>query len=197
MKKVHVLVLAENNIYTTHLTEKLKQHNYAVHVMHHYHRKVKDVFIDHAIEVVFTRFGFWNEELRCILCMLRQQPRVVFLSSLREKYSDYAAEEFGLHLTEPYTDIAFKQLLWQLQDGRTEELQYLVVKYQRRYRKIPFDTIRCISSKGGYITLQTTKESMMIAGSMVRMIAQLPPERFVKVSTQLILAKKGEGSCKW
>jgi len=115
---------------------------------------------------------------------------VVYLSSLKERYSDYAAEEFGLHLTEPYSDTSFKRLLWQLQDNRIQELQYLIVKYERRYRKIPFDTIRCISTKNGYIILQTTKESMMIAGSLVKMVAQLPPERFVKISTQLILAKE-------
>lgn len=196
MKTLNALVISDDNTVTGNLLLALKKRIFILFISNPpvyikpTCRKIADIFIDLDVDILFIRFQYWSEELRSVLYMLKNPPHVVFLSAESEKFTDYLSEEFPLHLKEPYHVQHIDHVLHALERNDDKDFQFLVVKYQRRYRKIPFSSIRQITSKGGYVTIHTPRENFMIAYALYKLKHKLPDQEFVQVNPRLILPRR-------
>ncbi len=190
MKKWNALVLADDSTHTTNLLVKLQDNRCTAYHVNKDHRKIKNLVIDLDIDLVFLQFAYWVNELRSVLHILKDPPKLVFLSVQRERMKDYLWDEFPLHLKEPYCHNEVKKLFERIETTSVDtDFQFLIIRYERRYRKIPFRNIRYLSFKNGYTTIHTVSEKYMLHCSLQKLWERLPEEQFLRVNHKLILSR--------
>lgn len=149
------------------------------------------------IAVIFVRTKFWHYSLLQSATCLKRQPAVVFLSVRREKFKEDLYGQVDHHLSEPYTTEKVQTLLQRLKTKSiVTDMNFLFIKYERRYYKLFFEEIELIECKAGNcIVVYTVKKKYMLFGfSLNAFMNRLPENLFIRISDQLIIPKRD--SCK-
>lgn len=138
------------------------------------------------IDVVFIRVRLWDFKQ---FEKLNEIPVIVFLSGGKDKLTLKPGTAVRYSLREPYTTLDLVQLFQKIEnENHTEAPEYLFLRYDGRFHKTLFSDIEMIERKeGSYVHFYLTYGSWLIPGSIPGWLKQLPADRFIRVSDQLIL----------
>jgi DNA-binding LytR/AlgR family response regulator len=149
------------------------------------------IMLERRIGILFIRIIHWDKYRR-IIPLLNHPPEViVFLSGRMEKCTYELSEEVDFHLQPPFRRTSLIRVFARLLEPgfRPRSLDFFFLKCNHRFRVVYFDSLRAVSSKGGYLTVRTDKQEYFVAGSLRRLEERLPP-LFCRINRNLIIAEQ-------
>jgi two-component system, LytTR family, response regulator len=134
-----------------------------------------------------------------MLRTLKKYPAIIITSA----YPEYALQGFDLAVTDyllkPFSFARFVQATEKVvQQGqsagqlssRPEKDDFIIVKSDKKLRKLFFNEIRYVESYGNYIFIYCAAERIMSKQTLTQFEAQLPDDNFIRIHKSYIISMK-------
>jgi hypothetical protein len=188
----HYLVVHENKMMAAILGRLLQEQDTSlnVHVVDSV-AAMRPVLLAFPVSVVFIPVTLWG--YTPFIGMIRL-PAVVFICTKRKKIKTELLGDSMWHLAEPYVwkDLILLQIKIE-KFASPVSLDFMFVKFDRRFRKVNFTDIELVEKKDGmYVLICTVEGNFLMLGGIRSWLERLPKDRFVRIADDLIVPKDQE-----
>jgi DNA-binding LytR/AlgR family response regulator len=153
-------------------------------------QQINRLLINDEIDVVFIKVKLWEHRLFTSVYALKKKPVIVFLSAIKEKYTEELFDEVNYHLREPYQEknisFIFKRIV---KEQPNYNWDFIFIKYKMKYHKVHFDDVQLVEKipKQPYIKIHTPRGKFIVYGSIVSLLERLPEDRFIRIADKLAI----------
>ncbi len=181
---------------------------YALKLIEDYASKIPKLNILFAGSDVYAAIKVLNDETIDLIFLDIQMPQITGIELMKlfnEKhnfiiisaYPEFALDSYRFHvidfLLKPVTFHRFyqsveKYIRWQKTFQNAKTTDFLMVKADRKYYKIAFDSILHIEGMKDYIRIHTNSDKIMVLENMKDILAQLPTNQFVRIHRSHIIS---------
>lgn len=125
---------------------------------------------------------------------LIHKPQIIFVTG-KTKYA-YKAFNYNAidYLRKPitkdrFTNAVYKAIsLYKLKtEGAVDDDDYIFVKSNLKKKKVMLNELKYITALGDYVKLVTVHDPIVVLATMKSFVAQLPPERFMRIHKSYII----------
>lgn len=135
--------------------------------------------------VLFIPVRGWDIRL---VANITHLPPVVFLSTSRARISSHPDDQLDYHLSVPLQSGAVRSLVQDLEAHVVQDLRFLLVSIDRRYRKINLSDIELIEKvDSSYIRIYLTEKTWLVNDTLADMLGKLPEGEFKRISDEIIV----------
>lgn len=180
----------------------------AVELIQDYSRKTGSLNVLYAGNDVYKAIQLLNKEDIDLIFIDIQMPELTGIDLMSmfnqhhnfiitSAYPQYALEAFQFRvidfLLKPITFNRFYQsvekfIQWQSNFHKTETIDHLFVKADKKHYKIAFGKILYIEGLKDYIRIHTSEENIIVLENMKDILEKLPKEEFIRVHRSYILS---------
>jgi len=123
---------------------------------------------------------------------LNQKPMVIFTTA----YPEFAVEGFELdavdYLLKPFSFERFIKAVnkakGKVPAAEKEGSNYIMLKADKKMYRTSFDDILFFESLGDYVKVYTTERVLIIAGTLKKLLTELPEARFLRTHKSFIIS---------
>jgi len=125
---------------------------------------------------------------------LIHKPQIIFVTG-KTKYA-YKAFNYNAidYLRKPITKDRFTNAVYKAislhklrTEGAIEDDDYIFVKSNLKKKKVILNELKYITALGDYVKLVTVHDPIIVLATMKSFVAQLPPERFMRIHKSYII----------
>ena len=125
---------------------------------------------------------------------LIHKPQVIFVTG-KTKYAYKAFNYNALdYLRKPITKDRFANAVYKAislhklkTEGAVDDDDYIFVKSNLKKKKVMLNELKYITALGDYVKLVTVHDPIVVLATMKSFVAQLPPERFMRIHKSYII----------
>lgn len=156
--------------------------------------ETKNGLLDTKVDLIFLDIEMPILSGFDLLDDLTHKPQIIFVTG-KTKYA-YKAFNYNAidYLRKPITKDRFDNAVHKAislhklkTEGSVEDDNYIFVKSNLKKKKVILNELKYISALGDYVKLITINEPIVVLGTMKSFVAQLPPERFMRIHKSYIV----------
>ncbi|MBN1986339.1 MAG: response regulator transcription factor [Prolixibacteraceae bacterium] len=125
---------------------------------------------------------------------LKKPPMIVFVTA----YPEFAVDGFEVdavdYLLKPVSFERFRASVNRILDRRLvknehqKAPEHIMLRASKKDYRVDFDEILFLEAQGDYVKFITTKESLMVHGTLKDFISQLPSEKFERIHKSYVIS---------
>lgn len=125
---------------------------------------------------------------------LKEPPMIVFVTA----YPEFAVDGFEVdavdYLLKPVSFERFRASVNRILDRRLvknehqKAPEHIMLRANKKDYRVDFDEILFLEAQGDYVKFITTKESLMVHGTLKDFISQLPSEKFERIHKSYVIS---------